>query len=84
MSDASTFVYVTYIGTTADKLWSALTNPELMKQYWFGMHQETDWKAGSPWRLVFQDGRVADSGEIVEADPPRRLEINGATNSGRS
>jgi uncharacterized protein YndB with AHSA1/START domain len=73
MTDASTFVYVTYIGTSAEKLWSALTDPELMKQYWFGMHQETDWKAGSPWRLMFPDGRVADSGEIVEADPPRRL-----------
>jgi uncharacterized protein YndB with AHSA1/START domain len=44
-----------------------------MKQYWFGMHHETDWKAGSPWRLVFPDGRVADAGEIVEIDPPSRL-----------
>ena len=31
--------------------------------------------AGSPWRLVFADGRVADAGEILEADPPRRLVI---------
>jgi uncharacterized protein YndB with AHSA1/START domain len=54
-------------------LWSALTNPEITKQYWFGMHQETDWKPGSPWRLVFADGRVADAGEIVEADPPKLL-----------
>jgi uncharacterized protein YndB with AHSA1/START domain len=75
MTDAagSTFVYVTYIRTTPEQLWAALTSPDFMKQYWFGMHQETDWKAGSPWRLVFPDGRVADGGEIVEIDPPRRL-----------
>ena len=34
----STFVYVTYIRTTAQKLWSALTDEAFMKQYWFGMH----------------------------------------------
>jgi uncharacterized protein YndB with AHSA1/START domain len=44
-----------------------------MKQYWFGMNIETDWKVGSPWRLVFPDGRVADTGEIVEIAKPRRL-----------
>ena len=37
------------------------------------MHQESDWTAGAPWRLVFADGRVADAGEVVEIDPPRRL-----------
>ena len=45
--DKSEFVYVTYIRTTPEKLWSALTSPEFMKQYWFGMHFESDWKAGS-------------------------------------
>jgi uncharacterized protein YndB with AHSA1/START domain len=72
---ASTFVYVTFIRTTPEKLWTALTSPDLMKDYWFGMHCESDWTPGSPWRLVFADGRVADAGEIVEADPNRRLAI---------
>jgi uncharacterized protein YndB with AHSA1/START domain len=72
---ASTFVYVTFIRTTPEKLWTALTSPDLMKDYWFGMHCESDWTPGSPWRLVFEDGRVADAGEIVEADPNRRLAI---------
>lgn len=78
MTDAghSEFVYVTFIRTTPQRLWSALTDPELMKQYWFGMHCESQWTAGSPWRLLFTDGRVADMGEIIEADPPRRLAIN--------
>jgi uncharacterized protein YndB with AHSA1/START domain len=68
-------MYVTYIRTTPEKLWAALTDPATMKQYWFGMHQETDWLPGSAWRLVFPDGKTADTGEIVEADAPRRLVI---------
>ena len=77
MTDASksSFVYVTFIRTSPDRLWSALTSPEFTKQYWFGMHCESDWKAGSSWKLSFADGRVADAGEIVEADRPRRLVV---------
>jgi uncharacterized protein YndB with AHSA1/START domain len=52
---------------------SELTDPDLMKQYWSGIHLETDWRAGSSWQLMFPDGRVADTGEIVEVDPPKRL-----------
>ena len=74
----STFVYVTYIRTTPEKLWSALTEPEFMKQYWFGMHCESGWTAGSPWKLVSSSGEIFDAGEIVEADPPRRLVIRWA------
>jgi uncharacterized protein YndB with AHSA1/START domain len=71
----STFVYVTYIRTTPEKLWSALTDAEFMTQYWFGMHCESQWTAGSPWKLVSSGGQVFDAGEIVEAVPPRRLVI---------
>lgn len=71
----STFVYVTYIRTTQQKLWSALTDVEFMKQYWFGMHCESRWTPGSSWKMVAGDGRVFDAGEIVEADPPKRLVI---------
>jgi uncharacterized protein YndB with AHSA1/START domain len=74
MADASsTFVYVTFIRTTPERLWSALTSPEFTKQYWFGVHHDTDWKVGSSWQMVFPDGRIADTGEVVESDPPRRL-----------
>ena len=71
----STFVYVSYIRTTPEKLWSALTDAEFMKQYWFGVHGESHWTAGSPWKSVSPDGQILDSGEIVEAEPPRRLVI---------
>lgn len=71
----STFVYVSYIRTTPERLWSALTDGEFMKQYWFGNHCESEWTAGSSWKNVYPDGRVTDTGEIVEAVPPRRLVI---------
>ena len=71
----STFVYVTYIRTTPEKLWSALTDEEFMKQYWFGMHCESRWTTGSTWKMVRANGSVCDSGEIIESEPPRRLVI---------
>lgn len=67
------FVYVTYIRTTREKLWQALIEPEFTRQYWAGTWQESEWKAGAPWRIMIPDGRVADSGEIIEIEPPRRL-----------
>jgi uncharacterized protein YndB with AHSA1/START domain len=66
---------VTYIRTTPEKLWSALTGAEFMKQYWFGVHGESQWTSGSSWKLVSGDGQIMDAGEIVEAEPPRRLVI---------
>ena len=63
----STYVYVSYIRTTPEKLWSALTDPKFIEQYWFGMRAESAFTAGSPWRLVSGDGTVWDAGEIVEA-----------------
>jgi uncharacterized protein YndB with AHSA1/START domain len=70
---ASTFVYVTYIRTSPEKLWAALTTAEFTRQHWFGTEQHTDWQAGSSWQLKFPDGRIADSGEVLEIDPPKRL-----------
>jgi uncharacterized protein YndB with AHSA1/START domain len=46
-----------------------------MKQYWFGVHGESQWTAGSSWKLVSPQGQVLDAGEILEAVPPRRLVI---------
>ena len=73
--EKSEFVYVSYIRTTPEKLWSALTDAEFMKQYWFGTHCESKWTAGSPWKMVQSNGGISDAGEIVESVPPRRLVI---------
>ncbi len=72
----STFVYVTYIRTTPERLWSALTeDTEFMREYWFGTYCESNWTAGSSWKHFSPDGVLLDAGEVVEADPPRRLVI---------
>jgi len=72
----STFVYVTYIRTTPERLWSALTSDsQFMQQYWFGVHCESRWTAGSPWTMLSPEGKVLDAGEILESEPPRRLVI---------
>ena len=74
MSDK--FVYVTYIRTTQEKVWEALTKPEFTRAYWFGVACESEWKAGAPWRLTYPDGRVADTGTIVSVEPPHRAVIS--------
>jgi uncharacterized protein YndB with AHSA1/START domain len=72
---ASRFVYVTYIRTTPERLWSALTSTEFAQQYWLGARPEADWRTGGSWKLKLPDGRLADTGEIVEFERPRRLAI---------
>jgi uncharacterized protein YndB with AHSA1/START domain len=74
MADSS-FVYVTYIRTTPEALWRALTTSEFTAQYWRGAAAEAEWRVGGAWKLVFPDGRIADQGEILEFEPPRRLAI---------
>jgi uncharacterized protein YndB with AHSA1/START domain len=71
-------VFEIYIKTTPERLWEAITNPELRRKYSFGVYVETDWKAGSPYRGVTGDTTVSPNttiteGENLEVDPPRRL-----------
>jgi uncharacterized protein YndB with AHSA1/START domain len=74
MSDR--FVYVTYIRTTPDALWAALTGPDFMRRYWWGTVIECRWETGAPWRMIRADGTVTDGGTVVESDPPRRLVLS--------
>ncbi|QDT54265.1 hypothetical protein Pan44_22930 [Caulifigura coniformis] len=69
----SRFVHVTYIRTTPEKLWNALLDPEFTRQYWCQTWMESDWKPGASWRIMIPDGRIADSGQVIEFDPPRKL-----------
>jgi len=69
----SSFVYVTVIRTTPEKLWKALTDAQVIREYWFGAIVECDWKVGSPWRKSRDNGNLTDTGEILEIDPPHRL-----------
>jgi uncharacterized protein YndB with AHSA1/START domain len=69
----SQFVYVTYIRAAPERIWDALTQPEFTRAYWNGVWHDAEWRAGGSWKLMFPDGRIADAGEVVEYDPPRRL-----------
>ena len=71
----SQFVYVTYIRTTPEKLWRALIEPEFTRQFWHDTTQKSEWKPGASWQIVTPDGRTADSGEIVEIEPNRKLVV---------
>jgi uncharacterized protein YndB with AHSA1/START domain len=74
MSNKPTFVYVTYINSTAEKVWDALTDPELTAQYW-GHSNVSDWHVGSTWSHRRIDGSGIDDvlGTIVESVPGKRL-----------
>ncbi len=67
------FVYTTYIETTPEELWRALTDGDFTERYWFGARLKSDWKVGSSFEMVRSDGTVSDAGKVVEVDPPRRL-----------
>ena len=66
------FIYISYIETTPEKLWEALTSSEFTRLYWWDTSVVSDWTVGSPFSLVL-NGKTTDIGEILEADRPRRL-----------
>jgi len=74
MTDKPTYVYVTYIHATAERVWHALTDADLSARYW-GHSNVSDWEPGSAWEHRRTDGSgVADVvGTVLEAVPPRRL-----------
>jgi uncharacterized protein YndB with AHSA1/START domain/DNA-binding transcriptional ArsR family regulator len=74
MGEKPTYVYVTYIQSTADRVWQALTDADLSAQYW-GHSNVSDWKPGSSWEHRRTDGSgIADVvGTVLEAVPPERL-----------
>jgi uncharacterized protein YndB with AHSA1/START domain len=72
----SRFVYVIYIRTTPEKLWKALIDPEFTRQYWCDTVQECEWKPGAKWKIMIPDGRVADSGEVIEFEPHKRIVLS--------
>ena len=73
-------VYTTYIRTTPEKLWNAITNPEFARQYWGGNELVSDWKPGSKWVHVTGDDQrtLLVTGKVVESLPPKRLVLTWA------
>ena len=75
------FVYVTYIATTPERVWKALLEGELTRQYWGHENvSDSDWKKGSKWRHVADDAKrsVKLVGEVLENVPQKRLVLTWA------
>ena len=67
------FVYVTYIAASLERVWEALTKADLTEQYWFGYRVTADGKAGDHMTAFNPAGKQAHDDPIIESDPPRRL-----------
>lgn len=78
--DKTSFVYVTYIRSTPEKVFAAITRPEIARQYW-GHENVSDWTPGSSWQHVRANEQrtVNVVGNVVEVSPPRRLVITWAS-----
>ncbi len=75
MADRSaSFIYVTYIRTTPEKVYEAITTPEIARRYW-GHENVSDWVPGAKWKHIrANDERPVEIvGTVVETEPPRRL-----------
>ena len=74
MASRPSYVYVTYIESSPERLWGALTDADLTARYW-GPSNVSDWQAGSRWEHRRLDGSgIADvTGTVLESEPPRRL-----------
>jgi uncharacterized protein YndB with AHSA1/START domain len=71
--DKPTFVYVTYIATTLDTLWEALTSETFTQQYWGDGQLQSDWEVGSSVQHINPDGESDWQGEVLQSEPPHRL-----------
>ena len=73
MSEKPKFVYVTYIAAPPEKVWEALTKPDISEKYWFGYRVAADGKPGDHMTVKSPDGKLSHRDPILESDPPRRL-----------
>lgn len=78
--EKTSFVYVTYIRSTPEKVFEAITKPEVARRYW-GHENVSDWKPGSTWQHVRDNEQrtVQLVGKVVEVSPPTRLVITWAS-----
>ena len=77
-AETTKFVYVTYIVSTPEKVFEAITRPEIAQRYW-AHGNVSDWRPGSRWEHVARDGSVKIAGTVIEATPPKRLVISWAS-----
>ena len=66
------------INAAKDKVWKALTDPAIIKQYFFGTNTESDWKPGSPitFRGEYEGKKYHDKGSVLENEKGKKLKYN--------
>ena len=67
-------VYSIYINASPERVWRAITDGDETVQYYYGTRVNSDWKVGSRVSYDYPDGTVAADGEVIECNPPNRLE----------
>jgi uncharacterized protein YndB with AHSA1/START domain len=77
-TDKPTYVYVSFIHTTPEKVWRAITDAEVSASFWHRSNI-SDWQVGSTWTHGFQDKPADLIGKVLEADPPKRLVLTWAS-----
>ena len=80
--DTTSFIYTTYIRSAPEKVFEAITRPDIARRYW-GHENVSDWKTGSHWQHIRADNErtVELVGKIVEISPPTRLVLTWANAS---
>jgi len=75
-------IYTSYIKTTPEKLWAAITNPEFTRQYWGGHANVSEWKKGATWEHQDTSNKlVRVAGVVLEYTPYTRLALSWASPS---
>ncbi|QZZ19650.1 SRPBCC domain-containing protein [Leptothermofonsia sichuanensis E412] len=68
-----TFLYVTYIATTIEQIWDAITSDSFTQQYLGEEQLQSDWQTGSPIEQVNSEGELEPKGEVLRSHPPYEL-----------
>lgn len=71
--ETTKLVLEVYIRSTPEQIWNALTDGEVTPNYYYGSKVESDWRSGSPYRYIGMEGNDLIDGQVIEADPPRKL-----------
>jgi uncharacterized protein YndB with AHSA1/START domain len=78
MTMSNDFIYTTFIRTTPEKVWAAITTPEFTRQYWGGHVNISNWKKDAEWQHedTGDNNVVRVAGKVLEIDPPKRLVLS--------
>jgi len=75
INETTVQVYQVFIKATPERIWEAITKPELTRQYFYGASVDSTVEVGAPWRYTGPDGSLWGDETVLEADPPHKLVV---------